>query len=163
MWKCCNTLSPNKLFLTSSDFDATELWRVWNWLPSSLDRRFGWQYKLELFKDMQTGVRRMRSAQSIGNPNPNKWRTLIGEKAGLVQVCFILRLSDQWSKWMQDGCKVYMIPTWHPMNRVSWTLGLFSKPPLGGRPNTNLRDHGTMKTSQLFIYYILLCARTRHE
>jgi hypothetical protein len=25
-----------------------------------------------------------------------------------VQVCFTLRLRDQWSKWVQDGCKVYM-------------------------------------------------------
>ena len=29
------------------------------------------------------------------------------EKAELVQVCFTLRLSDQWSKRMQDGCNVY--------------------------------------------------------
>ena len=25
-----------------------------------------------------------------------------------IQVCFTLRLRDQWSMWMQDGCKVYM-------------------------------------------------------
>ena len=30
------------------------------------------------------------------------------EKAELVQVRFTLRLRDQWSMWMQDGCKVYM-------------------------------------------------------
>ena len=35
------------------------------------------------------------------------------------------------------------IPTWHQMNHVSWLLGLFSKPPLGGRPNTKPGDHGT--------------------
>jgi hypothetical protein len=30
------------------------------------------------------------------------------EKAQPVQVCFTLRLRDQWSMWMQDGCKVHM-------------------------------------------------------
>ena len=30
------------------------------------------------------------------------------ENAEPVQVCFTLRLRDQRSKWMQDGCKVYM-------------------------------------------------------
>ena len=30
------------------------------------------------------------------------------EKAKPVKVCFTLRLRDQWSMWMQDGCKVYM-------------------------------------------------------
>ena len=36
--------------------------------------------------------------------------TLIGGKGGLepVQVRFTLRLRDQQSKCMQDGCKVYM-------------------------------------------------------
>ena len=30
------------------------------------------------------------------------------------------------------------------MNHVSWSLGLFSKTPLGGRPNTKPGDHGTL-------------------
>ena len=30
------------------------------------------------------------------------------EKAEVVQVRFTLPLRDQWSMWMQDGCKVYM-------------------------------------------------------
>jgi hypothetical protein len=30
------------------------------------------------------------------------------EKVAAVQVCFTLRLRDQWSMWMWDGCKVYM-------------------------------------------------------
>ena len=29
-------------------------------------------------------------------------------EAELVQVCFTLRLRDQWSVQMQDGCKVHM-------------------------------------------------------
>ena len=66
------------------------------------------------------------------------------EKAEPVQVRFTLRLRDQWSMWMQDGCKVY----------VDFYMGIkwitfhghwdsFQKPPLGGRPNTKIRDHGT--------------------
>ena len=29
------------------------------------------------------------------------------------------------------------IPTWHQVDHVSWSLGLFSKPPPGGRPKQN--------------------------
>ena len=51
------------------------------------------------------------------------------EKAEPVHVRFKLCLRDQESiKWMQDGCKVFIwIPTWHQMDHVSWSLGLFSK------------------------------------
>ena len=38
------------------------------------------------------------------------------------------------------------ISTWHWMDHVSWSLGLFSNPPLGGRPNIKLGDHGTLYT-----------------
>jgi hypothetical protein len=36
------------------------------------------------------------------------------------------------------------IPTWHQMDHVSWSLGLFSKPLLGGRPNIKPWDHCTL-------------------
>ena len=36
------------------------------------------------------------------------------------------------------------LPTLHRMDHVSWSLGLFSKPLLGGRPNTKRGDHGTL-------------------
>jgi hypothetical protein len=39
--------------------------------------------------------------------------------------------------------KFTWIPTWHRMDRVSWSLGLFQKPPLGGRSNTKPGDHDT--------------------
>ena len=39
--------------------------------------------------------------------------------------------------------KFTWIPTWHRMDHVSWSLGLFQKPPLESRPNTKLGDHGT--------------------
>ena len=38
------------------------------------------------------------------------------------------------------------IPTWHGMDHVSWSLGLFSKPPLGGRPNTKPGNRDTPNT-----------------
>ena len=36
--------------------------------------------------------------------------------------------------------------TWHQMDHVSWSLGLLSKLPLGGRRNTKPGDHGTPNT-----------------
>ena len=46
-----------------------------------------------------------------------------------------------------EGTTKYVKSTWsltrHRMVHVSWSLGLFSKPPLGGRPNTKSRHHGT--------------------
>ena len=51
----------------------------------------------------------------------------IVEKVEPVQVRFTLRLRDQRSMWMEDGCKIYMIPTWHQMDYISWLLGVFSK------------------------------------
>ena len=58
--------------------------------------------------------------------------------------------STSYYAWGTNGaceCKMDVkstwIPTWHQMDHVSWPLGLFSKPPLGGRPNTKLWDSGT--------------------
>jgi hypothetical protein len=39
--------------------------------------------------------------------------------------------------------KVDVQSTWHRMDHVSWSLGLFRKSLLGGRPNTKPGDHGT--------------------
>jgi hypothetical protein len=39
------------------------------------------------------------------------------------------------------------IPTWHQMDHVSWSFGLFSKStPLESRPSTKLEDHDTPNT-----------------
>ena len=35
------------------------------------------------------------------------------------------------------------IPTWHQMDHVPWSFGIFSKPPLGGRPSTKPGHHDT--------------------
>ena len=67
------------------------------------------------------------------------------EKAELVQVHFTLGSRDQHSKWMQDGCKVYM-DSYMASNisccMVMWTISI--KPPLGGRPNTKNRETTTL-------------------
>ena len=66
------------------------------------------------------------------------------EKAEPVQVHSTLRLRDQRSMWMQDGCKVYM-DSWHDIEQIMFHghLDYFQKPPHRGRPNTKLGDHGT--------------------
>ena len=68
------------------------------------------------------------------------------EKAEPVQVCFALCLRDQHS--IISECKVNVkstwIPTWHRMDHVSWSLGLFSKNHLlEAGLSTKPRDHGT--------------------
>ena len=54
-----------------------------------------------------------------------------------------LRLRDQRSMWMQDGCKVYMdsyVASSGSCFMVAWIV---SKTTFGGRPNTKPGDHGT--------------------
>ena len=53
------------------------------------------------------------------------------------------------------------IPTWHQMDHVSWSFGLYSKPPLGGMPNTKPGDHGTLNAHKPLVYSNLSCVRTR--
>ena len=74
------------------------------------------------------------------------------EKAELVQV---------WAShyaWGANGvceCKMDVestwISIWHWMDCVSWSLGLFLKPPLGGRLNIKLGDHGTLNTHKCWL------------
>ena len=81
------------------------------------------------------------------------------EKAEPVQVRFTLRLRDQRSKWMWDGCEVYM-DSFTVSNGTCFMVTL-----------TILKDHlvevgltqnREIEISQLLIYYILLCMRTLH-
>jgi hypothetical protein len=84
------------------------------------------------------------------------------EKAEPVQVRFTLRLRGQQSMWMQDGCKVYMDSYMASYESCfPWSLGLFPKPSLGGRPNTKPRDQCHSERSQPLIYSILSCVGTR--
>ena len=82
------------------------------------------------------------------------------EKAEPVQVHFTLHLRDQRSVWMQDGYKVYMHAFLHG---IGWIVfhdhsNYIQKSPFGGRPNTQLGDHGT-QCSQPLVYSILSYAR----
>ena len=42
----------------------------------------------------------------------------------------------------------------------SWSIGIFSEPPLGGRPNTKPGEPWHSERSQLLIYSNLSCVRT---
>ena len=75
--------------------------------------------------------------------------------AELVQVRFTLRLRDQRSMWMQDGCKDY-VKSYMASNgscfMVTWTI--LKNNPLGSRPNTKPGDNGTPNThSRWFILF----------
>ena len=63
-----------------------------------------------------------------------------------AQVRFTLHLTDQRSKWMQDGWKVHM-DSYMASNSscfmVTWTIIIYQQAPLGARPNTKPRDHDT--------------------
>ena len=82
------------------------------------------------------------------------------EKVEPVQVWFTICLRNQWSMWMQDGCKVYM-DSYMASNgscfMVTWTI--FQRPPLGGRPNTKLGDHVTMESRNHWFIMLLSCVR----
>jgi hypothetical protein len=60
------------------------------------------------------------------------------------------KFTSCWTRGTTEVCeckidvKSTWIPTWYQMDNVSWSLGLFSKPSLGGRPNTKPVDHGTL-------------------
>ena len=97
------------------------------------------------------------------------------EKAEPVQVRFPLCLGDQWSKKVQDGCEVYMdsfMASNESCFMVAWTAAFENhlleeglpqiwrpgthncwKPPLGGRPTTNLET--TALTIVNLIYFIM--------
>ena len=89
--------------------------------------------------------------------------TLIGGKGGAgPSLLHITCLKDQWSKWMQVGCKVLK----GFLHGIIWImfhghLEYIQEPPLGGRPNTQLGDHAWhSERSQLLIHSILSCVRT---
>ena len=69
------------------------------------------------------------------------------KKAKPVQVPLTIRLRDQWSMWMQR----WMLSLHGILHGIQWIMShghsnYFQKPPLGGRPNTKLDDHGTPNT-----------------
>ena len=63
------------------------------------------------------------------------------EKAEPVRVARTNGVSEH-----QMDVKSTWIPTWHTWIMFHGHLDYFQKPPLGGRPNTKPRDHGTPKS-----------------
>jgi hypothetical protein len=78
------------------------------------------------------------------------------EKAEPVQVCFTLRLRDQWSMWLQDGCKVYM-DSYMASNRscfmVTWTISKNHLWEVGLTQNRETMALQTLTTVKLFDFY----------
>jgi hypothetical protein len=77
-----------------------------------------------------------------------------------------LRLRDQRSKWMQDGCKLYVnlyvAPNGSCFMVVCWTV-FKNKPSFGGRPNTKWGDHGTPRSHSRWFMIYFSCVRIMHE
>ena len=122
-----------------------------------------WEVHLyRIFPSLLVGVVKMVLSIQVKEPVTVTLHALsLVEKAGPVQVCITLRLRDQRSKWMQDGCKVYT-NSYMTSNgscfMATWTI--FTKSPLGGRPNIKLGDHNTSEQSQPLFYCILSCVTT---
>ena len=67
------------------------------------------------------------------------------EKEELVQVRFTLCLGDQWSMWIQDGCKVYKdfyMASNGSCFMITWII--FKKSLFEGKLNTKPGDHGIL-------------------
>jgi hypothetical protein len=85
------------------------------------------------------------------------------EKAERVQLRFTPRLRDQWSMWMQDGCKLYMdsyIASNGSCFMVTWTTFKDHLLEVGRTQNRETMTLQTFTTVGLF-YSILSYVRTR--
>jgi hypothetical protein len=84
--------------------------------------------------------------------------TLIDGKAKPVQVCFALRLRDQHSMWLQDGCKVYM-DAYMASNgsyfMVTWTIFKNHLLEVGLKQHRETMVRRTLTTVGLF--YFIMC------
>ena len=80
------------------------------------------------------------------------------EKVELVQVHFTLSLRDQRSVYACE-CKMDVkstwVFTWHQMDHVPWSFGVFSKITSWSRSNSKLRDHGTQNARNC--WFVLFC------
>jgi hypothetical protein len=78
------------------------------------------------------------------------------EKAEPVQVCFTLRLRDQWSMWMHDGCKVYMdsyMASKGSCFMITWTISKNHLLEVGLTQNRKTMALQTLTTVKLFDFY----------
>jgi hypothetical protein len=65
-----------------------------------------------------------------------------------------------------DAKSTWILPTWHRMDHVSWSLGVFSRTTSWWdvhRPDMNLGRPQHSEISQPLNWYILSCARTPRE
>jgi hypothetical protein len=77
------------------------------------------------------------------------------EKAELVQVCFTLRLRDQRSMWMQDGCQVYMVSNGSCF-MVTWII--FKNHPLEVGQTQNRWETMTLRMlTTVDLFYFIMC------
>ena len=124
-----------------SPFSHTQRPIAWNWMKA-----WGLLNHSRNTGDLRPLHKSLRT-RDHGTSNP-----LIGEKAEPAQARFTLRLRDQ-----QSECKMDVKSTWHQINHVSWSLGLFLKLTSWGRPNTKPGDHGTLKShnhSFIIFYHV---------
>jgi hypothetical protein len=80
------------------------------------------------------------------------------EKAETVQVRFTLRLRDQRSMWMQDGCKVYMdsyMTSDGSCFMVSWTI--FKNHLLEVSPTQNQETMALRTLTNIDLFYFIMC------
>jgi hypothetical protein len=81
------------------------------------------------------------------------------EKVELVQVRFTLRLTDQQSKWTQDGCKVYMdyyIPSNGSCLMVTWMISENHLLKVG-LTQTHETMHSGISKQTVDLFYLSMC------
>ena len=82
------------------------------------------------------------------------------EKAEQVQVHFTLRLRDQQSRWIQDGCKVYMDSYMASYGSCFMATWIIFKNHLLEVNLTQTKRSWHSECSQPLIYFILSCMKT---
>ena len=84
------------------------------------------------------------------------------EKAEPVQVRFILHLRDQWSKWMQDGCKVY-IDSYMALNGSCFmaTSTVFKNHLLEVDLTQNRETMALRMLTTIVLFYFIMCTNPR--
>ena len=96
---------------------------------------------------------RLRACDQIHFKHSHWWK-----KAEPDQVCFTLRLRDQRSVWMQDGCKLYM-DSYMATNRscfmVTWTIFKTHLLEVGLTQSRETMAHRTLTSVDLF--YFTMC------
>ena len=80
------------------------------------------------------------------------------ENAEPVQVCFTLRLRDQGSMWMQDGCKVYM-DSYMALNRACFmvTCIIFKHHLLEVGLTQNRKTIALQTLTTVDLFYFIMC------